>query len=219
MKKLSDSQKINQAIRQLNLPLEFNTTSLQFELHIYEKGEQIISPLNPLTHFIFLISGAIRVYQLDEDSTLHSVININSHEILGYNEFAFNSSDYTLYAEAISQSMCLTLPFRQPIRDLKTDCSFLLFLLRKSLLSQIRHSEMTHFYSDLEDKLIFYIENLCKNYTLTSVNNAVDTLHCSRRQLQRTLKKLCDDQILIHIKKGCYRLQKTVPHTDSRLSN
>lgn len=206
MRKISDPQKLDQAIRQLDLASEFNIESLQFELHMYEKGEQMISPLNPLSHFVFLIAGSIRVYQLDEDSCIHSLINVRSNEILGYNEFAFNNSDYTLYAETLSQSVCLILPFRQPERDLKTDCRFLLFLLKNSLLNQIRHSEMTHFYSDLEDKLIFYIENLCTDHTLTSVNHAVDALHCSRRQLQRTLKKLCDEQVLVHVKKGCYRL-------------
>lgn len=208
MKKLSDPKKILKAIEQLELASEFNTQSLQFEIRIYEKGEQLVSPLNPLTYFIFVISGSVRVYQLDEDSIIHSLININSRELLGYNEFCFNSNEYTLYAEALSQVVCLVLPFKQPARDLKSDCRFLLFLLRNSLLNQIKHSEMTHFYSDLEDKLIFYMENLCTNHTLTSVNNAVDALHCSRRQLQRTLKKMCDDEILVHIKKGCYRLNQ-----------
>lgn len=208
MEKISDEKKINEAVRQLKLPASFDTMPMRFEIRIYDKGEQIVSPMTPLNHFIFVISGLIRVYQLDEDSTIHSIINLSRGEILGYNEFCFNNNDYTLYGEALSRVRCLVLPFKQSGINLKSDCSFLLFLLRHSLLNQIKHSEMTHFYSDLEDKLIFYIENLCTDDTLTSVNNAVDALHCSRRQLQRVLKKLCDNQILVHVKKGCYRLKK-----------
>ena len=208
MKKISDEEKVNEAVRQLKLSASFDPAPMRFEIQIYDKGEQIVSPMTPLNHFIFVISGLIRIYQLDEDSTIHAIINLSSGEILGYNEFCFNNDDYTLYGEALSKVRCLVLPFKQPGTDLKSDCSFLLFLLRQSLLNQIKHSEMTHFYSDLEDKLIFYIENLCTDGTLTSVNNAVDALHCSRRQLQRVLKKLCDNQRLIHVKKGCYRLKK-----------
>lgn len=207
MRKISDQNRINKAIEHLDLCSEFDTESLQFEIRIYEKGEQIVSPLNPMKQFIFVISGTVRVYQLDEDSIIHSLINLHNREILGYNEFCFDNNDYTLYAEVLAQSICLILPFKQPARNLKSDSKFLLFLLKNSLLNQIQHSEMTHFYSDLEDKLIFYIANLCTDRTLTSVNDAVDALHCSRRQLQRTLKKLCDDQKLVHVKRGCYQFK------------
>jgi CRP-like cAMP-binding protein len=207
MRKISDQNRINKAIEHLDLNSEFDIESLQFEIRIYEKGEQIVSPLNPMKQFIFVISGTVRVYQLDEDSTIHSIINIHNRESLGYNEFCFDNNDYTLYAEALAQVICLILPFKQPARNLKSDSKFLLFLLKNSLINQIQHSEMTHFYSDLEDKLIFYMENLCTDRTLTSVNDAVDALHCSRRQLQRTLKKLCDDQKLVHVKRGCYQFK------------
>jgi CRP-like cAMP-binding protein len=207
MRIVSEQNRIAQAIRQLNLSTEFDTDSLRFEIRIYEKGEQIVSPLNPLDHFVFVISGSIRVYQLDEDGIIHSLINIRRRDCLGYNEFCFNNNKYTLYAEAFMQTVCLVLPFHQPAGNLKSDCDFLLFLLRNSLLSQIQNSEITHFCSDLEDKLLFYMENICTDCTLTSVNEAVDALHCSRRQLQRTLKKLCDDQKLVHIKRGCYQIK------------
>lgn len=96
MKKISDEQKINEAVRQLKLSSSFSTAPLQFEIRIYDKGEQIVSPITPLNHFIFVISGLIRVYQLDKDSTIHSIINLSHGEILGYNEFCFNNNDYTL---------------------------------------------------------------------------------------------------------------------------
>lgn len=207
MRKISDQNRIKKAIEHLDLNSEFETEYLQFEIRIYAKGEQIVSPLNPMKQFIFIISGTVRIYQLDEDSTIHSLINVHNRGSLGYNEFCFDNNDYTLYAEALTQVICLTLPFKQPARDLKSDSKFLLFLLKNSLINQIKHSEMTHFYSNLEDKLIFYMENQCSNRTLTSVNDAVHALHCSRRQLQRTLKKLCDDQKLVHVKRGCYQFK------------
>ena len=208
MRKISEQNKINKAIKELDLNSEFDTESLQFEIRIYEKGEQIVSPLIPLTQFMFVISGTVRVYNLDEDSNIHSHINLHNREILGYNEFCFDNNDYTIYADALEEVTCLTLPFKQPRRNLKSDSKLLLFLLKKSLMNQIQNSEMTHFYTNLEDRLIFYMENLCKDRTLTSVNNAVDALHCSRRQLQRTLKKLCDDHKLVHVKRGCYKIDK-----------
>lgn len=43
--------------------------------------------------------------------------------------------------------------------------------------------------------------------SLKSIEEAINYLHCSRRQLQRILKKLCDENILIKEGKGKYKIK------------
>ena len=61
-------------------------------------------------------------------------------------------------------------------------------------------------FSSLEEKLLYYLQYTCPHNTLTNVEQTAAHIHCSRRQLQRLLKKLTDGGTLIKIKKGCYRL-------------
>jgi len=206
MRRITQSGQIQKAIEELNINNQFDTNQLQFEIFSYEKGELMVSPLKPLTYFMFIISGNVRIYQLKEDSTIHVVVNLYPGHILGYHEFCFNSDEYTLYAEALTPVKCLILPFRQTAKNLKTNSSFLMYLLKNVILTELPHSENLNTQMSLTDQVIFYIQNICENNTLTSVNNAVDALHCSRRSLQRALKQMCDDQILVHEKRGLYRL-------------
>lgn len=205
--KISTSEKeIHGAIEALDLSSQFNTDNLHFEIRTYEKNEQIVSPIKPLTNFVFVLSGSVRIYYLDEDSTIHTITNIGSGEIMGYDEFAFGSDIHTLYAESVTRTKVLIMPFRQHSRSLKNDNRFLLFLLKKVLNTQSQRATMNTLYNELEDKLLFYIENICENKTIDNVSTAVTAMGCSRRQLQRILKKLCDDGTLTHEKRGRYIL-------------
>lgn len=207
MKRLTKSEIIENTIKLLHLDEHFKIKDLQFHMFKYEKGEQMISPLHMLNHFMFIVEGKVRVYTLKDDGSIRAIVNLNAGSILGTHEFCFESDAYTLYAEAISPVKCLILPFRQPCKNLKTDSDFLMYLLKNTLLDQVQSSEILQRKTDLENQILFYIQNICENNTLTSVNNAVDMLHCSRRSLQRTLKNLCEQGVLVHEKHGYYHLK------------
>lgn len=204
MKRITKSTQIEKAIHSLRLDEYFDIKDLQFEIFSYEKGEQMVSPLEPLKYFMFIIEGMVRIYTLKEDSSIQAIVNLDEGAILGHHEFCFESDEYTLYAEAITSVKCLVLPFKQAYKNLKKDSDFLMFLLKNTLLDQVRSSEIMQRKTNLEDQILFYIQNICENNTLSSVNNAVEMLHCSRRSLQRALKKLCDQGVLVHEKHGYY---------------
>lgn len=206
MKRITNATSIEKAIHSLQLDENFDIKDLQFQIFSYEKGEQMVSPLEILKFFMFIIEGKVRIYTLKEDGSIQAIVNLGTGAILGYHEFCFESDKYTLYAEAVSHVKCLILPFKQPYRNLKTDSNFLMYLLKNTLLDQVQSSEIMQRKTNLEDQIIFYIRNICKNNTLPSVNSTVDVLHCSRRSLQRALKNLCEQGILVHEKRGCYHM-------------
>ena len=45
----------------------------------------------------------------------------------------------------------------------------------------------------LEEKLLLYLDKMQPDHTIHSVNETVIAMHCSRRQLQRVLKTLCEE--------------------------
>jgi len=57
----------------------------------------------------------------------------------------------------------------------------------------------------LEDKLLHYIQYCCHDGLLVHIGKASENLHCSRRQLQRVLRKLTEQGILEKTSKGVYR--------------
>ena len=169
MKRITNPRQIAKAIETLNLSSEFNTGDLKFQIFSYEKGEQMISPLAPMTFFMFVLTGNVRIYSLKEDSTFNAIVNLNQGSILGYHEFCFESDDYTLYAEAITAVKCLVLPFKQPYKNLKTDSSFLMYLLKNALLDQVQNSEIMQRKTDLEEQVMFYIQNICQDNILLNL--------------------------------------------------
>lgn len=51
-----------------------------------------------------------------------------------------------------------------------------------------------------------YVLGNAPTYELCSIESALYILHCSRRQLQRVLSKLCQEGFLLRTGKGHYRL-------------
>ena len=60
---------------------------------------------------------------------------------------------------------------------------------------------------NLEEKLLFFLSRVQPDHEIRSVNQTLQPLHCSRRQLQRVLKKLCEEGRIIKTGRGRYRLR------------
>lgn len=85
---------------------------------------------------------------------------------------------------------------------------FLRFVLARLAEKLALSSRMDVVTQTLEEKLLFYLNNVNPNHEITSISQTLQVLHCSRRQLQRLLKSLCDDNILIKKGRGCYVLKE-----------
>ena len=56
--------------------------------------------------------------------------------------------------------------------------------------------------------MLFFLKKVQADHAISSVNQAMQALHCSRRQLQRVLKKLCDEGLVVKTGRGHYRLRE-----------
>ena len=130
---------------------------------------------------------------------------LNSPALLGDLEFVEEGRS-TFYAEACGRVVCLAL-YLPPCRDaLDRDLRFLHTLLR-SYAGKIKlFSEMDITAATIEERVLMYMATACPGRELRGVEAAALQLRCSRRQLQRVLKKLCAEGRAEKTGKGRYHL-------------
>lgn len=173
----------------------------------FGKGEILNDPLRPLNRFYIIVGGSVSIYHLTEDGSIRYISKAASGTLLGDMEFS-GAGNQSLYIEAAETVQCLDLPFRENLEVLENDPVFLRFVLGQLAGKLSLSAVMTASAQNLEEKVLFFLRKIQTNHTISSVNEALQPLHCSRRQLQRVLKKLCDEGLMIKIGRGFYRLKE-----------
>lgn len=173
----------------------------------FEKGEILNDPLQSLSRFYIIVGGSVSIYHLTEDGSIRYIPKAANETLLGDMEFS-GAGNQSLYIEAAEAVLCLDLPFRENLEVLENDPVFLRFVLGQLAGKLSLSSVMTASAQTLEEKVLFFLGKVQPDHTISSVNHALQPLHCSRRQLQRVLKKLCNEGLVIKIGRGSYRLKE-----------
>lgn len=111
-----------------------------------------------------------------------------------------------LLVEAKSTVLCLTIPIENYKERLLEDNEFLRFIVKELSQKLALCTKSEALFSSLEEKFLAYITEECEDDMITNVEETVFHMKCSRRQLQRILKKLVDEKVICKVKRGCYRL-------------
>jgi len=190
---------------QFHIGSKFTAADLQFRLLRFGKGEFLTAPYRKLEDILFLVKGCAKIYHLRADGGISPVASVTSGTIFGDVEFA-TGHPTAFYSETMSEALCIGLSLSRYDSHLRKDTVFLNEMLRSvgeklDMVSSLEASSQS-----LEEKLLFYLEFICPDGCLHSVNDAVMQMHCSRRQLQRVLKKLCDTGRIEKQCRGTYRL-------------
>ena len=173
----------------------------------FEKGEMLSDPLQPLSRFYLIAKGSVSIYGLTEDGAIRYISKAARGTLLGDMEFS-GAGNQSLYIEAAETVLCLAVPFRENQSILENDPVFLRFVLRQLAGKLSLSAVMTASAQTLEEKVLFFLGKVQADHAITSVNHALQPLHCSRRQLQRVLKKLCGEGRVVKTGRGCYRLRE-----------
>lgn len=173
----------------------------------FEKGEILNDPLQLLSRFYIIVRGSVSIYHLTEDGSIRYISKAASGTLLGDMEFS-GAGNQSLYIEAAETVLCLVVPFRENQSVLENDPVFLRFVLRQLAGKLSLSAVMTASAQTLEEKVLFFLGKIQPDHAISSVNHALQPLHCSRRQLQRVLKKLCDEGLVVRTGRGCYRLRE-----------
>lgn len=204
MKEIYDTKKIQQVLNDYPILDYFDDHDYAFFIIEYEEGETIIHPLKTTKYLLFNLQGTIQIHSILIDGSNYLITSSDDFTMLGDMEFVKKEKPI-FFATAKTKVTMLALDIESHQEKLEKDISFLHFLLQ-SLAKKITHSSLDHTANSLEEKLIRYIHYQCDQGILTNIEETATLLHCSRRQVQRILKQLCDENKLTKIKKGTYRL-------------
>lgn len=171
----------------------------------FDKGEMLNDPFQLLSQFYIIVKGSVSIYSLTVHGAIRYISKAASGTLLGDMEFS-GADNQPLYVEATEPVFCLSMPFKENQRMLENDPVFLRFVLGQLAGKLSFSAVMDASAQTLEEKVLFFLQKVQGNHEISSVNRALQLLHCSRRQLQRVLKKLCDEEVLIKTGRGRYRL-------------
>ncbi|MDD7201909.1 MAG: Crp/Fnr family transcriptional regulator [Sphaerochaetaceae bacterium] len=160
----------------------------------FEKGELLVGPIHPLESFCFVVEGSVSIYLLTEDGDIRYVSKSGEGILLGDMEFSGIGKN-VYYVEAATPVVCLGIPFRENMDMLGQDPLFLRFVIRQLAQKLSLSSRMDAVAQTLEEKVLLYLHTMQASHEISSVSQTLQVLHCSRRQLQRVLRKLCDSHV------------------------
>lgn len=205
MKEIRDTKILERYFEEYQLHFQQNPKLLK--LIQFEKGELLNGPMNPLKSFYIVVEGSVSIYYITEEGSICHITKAGTGILLGDMEFSGIEREM-YYAEAAETVICLAIPFQENRSMLENDPVFLRFVLAQLAEKLSLSSRMDVVTQTLEEKLLFYLSNVEPNHEISSVSQTLQVLHCSRRQLQRVLKHLCDDNMLIKKGRGCYKLKE-----------
>lgn len=205
MERTASPQLVAPYLERAKIAEYFDTEELNFSLCRYEKGELLTTPLERTEELMFVIEGSVKIYGLRSDGVMTPVNQMSAPVLLG--DIEFTRGDKPLFfSEAVTEVTCLTLSLDEYRERLSADVRFLHTLLdsyaeKLQLFSFLDAQTVT-----IEERVLVYLENYCPGGELVGIEEAVLRLRCSRRQLQRVLKSLCEEGKVMKTGKGRYKL-------------
>ena len=205
MERINDAELFKCLLKGHTFTQCFSTLPSDLELRRYYKGELINTPIRPLKEFCLILDGHIRIYGIREDGSSFSVHMEGNGALLGDMEFC--RSDFVpFYTEAITNVLCAVLPMEKHRSELEQNPYFLRFLLDSLAEKVMLTARLDRPAQSVEDKILTFLREIQPDHTLHSINEGLTYFHCSRRQLQRVVYKLCSEGMLKKIGKGQYQL-------------
>lgn len=205
MKIIYDEQLLQKSLMELDLQSKFQMDRIHPVLCVYEKGELLTGPHIEQKYLLFLVSGMVQIYGIGIDGRKIPVNLVQKGTIIGDVEFC-NARNSNLFSEAVKEILCIGIYIPQYREILENDICFLRFLL-SSLSSKVYLTSASDSPEiSVEEKLFSYMKQECSENILDGVEHAALRLQCSRRQLQRVLRDLCEQGRLVRLGKGKYKL-------------
>ena len=207
MKELNEPDQIEQYIRKSGIKEKLSTEGIIFKVFRYEKGELLASPVEPLDHILFPVEGKAVIYGIRNDGTSFPISEIRKGDIIGDVEFT-GSDEPVLFVEASKPVVCLAIDIKAYRKILMNDVTFLQTILASFAGKFRKIITIDAMSGNIEERVLNYMENLSPEHELYRIGEVIYTLRCSRRQLQRVLRKLADEGKIMKAGKGRYKLSR-----------
>ena len=194
MRRIRDKEQVEYWLQKGHIRENFDTENLPFSVCRFEKGEYLTRQGGRLAELLFLIEGEVQIYGIREDGSVTPA------------EFVMGGAS-SLFTEARTTVICAALPMEPYRAELDRDVKFLHLLLRSYAGKFHTMATLEASAKTIEERVLLYMRHVCPNGEIGGIETALLQLRCSRRQLQRVLKKLCEENTVEKIGKGKYRLK------------
>ena len=208
MKKIYEPVKIKKYLEKYHIQDYFENT-YSFYLIEYAKDETIIHPLKDTNEIQFVVEGEISIYSIDSNGKQIYVAQTNNSCLLGDVEFIRHEKPI-YFAQADTKVITIALSIQENKSKLNQDILFLHYLMN-CLVDKLHNKSADEIMNpSVEERVLNYM----RFQPLTNISLTCRNLHCSRRQLQRVLKKLCQQGKIEKVEKGKYVLQLSMSLED-----
>lgn len=205
MQEILDQVLLEAYLNQYNIRSLFDTPELPYRLYTYEPGE-MMNILRPTTEYLkFVVAGSFDLYSVREDGVRNLIRHFEGFGFLGDLEFCGKNAG-TRYQEVIDQVYTIELPLKALRPVLMEDKRFLRFVLNNLAEKLSAAMPLKAEFPSLADTLVYYLRYECTDHRITSVEDTAFRLNYSRRQLQRVLRELTEQGVLLKEGKGRYKL-------------
>lgn len=204
MQEIQDRKRIEAWVEAEHIRNYFDTENLTFGARGFAKGEIIASPDEPLRELLFLVEGAVQIYGIRADGSFSPINFMTAPGMLGDVEYCNGISPF--FVEAKTAAVCVSVDVTAYRQSLDRDIRFLHGLLR-SFAEKLEHFSMEETVSSsVEERVLFYLRSVSADHELRGIEETILRIRCSRRQLQRVLKKLQAEGTVKKTGRGSYRL-------------
>ena len=205
---LYDDRLLESYMEKFGIRSYFDTENIDFKLLRFDRGNMLTMMQTEMKYFLFVVSGEFKIYGINEDGCSYSVARNDSgarFSFLGDVEFA--GSRYSEFdTEAVTEVICVGLSYDDYYDVLHRDVRFLNFIIGRMSRRMAESSAVSLPSQSIEDKLINYLTRLSPEHEINGIEKTVTQIHCSRRQLQRVIAKMCAEGRLLKKGKGRYAL-------------
>lgn len=206
MTECMDSKLLEHYLKKYKIREIFDTKDLPFRLYRYETGEMMNIAHSQEQYLKFLVDGRVAMYSINDNGDMQQLFEEKAPAFWGEVEICGRSFSHH-YHEVIKTAYCIELPL-EPLRDiLWNDLRFMQYLVsRMSESIYLAAGMMEVMTENLETRLIHYLKHTCKNKTMSGMELTAKHLQCSRRQLQRVVAKLIEEEKIVKTGWGTYTL-------------
>ena len=204
---LNDRSRLERYMETFGIRQLFGGKTPDFLLLHYAPGDLLTTPFSPSKYMQFIVAGDLLLYDMpDENSSVMLRTDFNDVKLLGEMEL-LNSRFDPFFVEARSDVYTLAIHLDQYRTQLLNDPVFLRYICH-TLSDKLAGAVRSTFNVPLKTRVSASLRFAEPGQTFCGIADIAKQIGVSNRQLLRVLKELCDEGILVHEKKGVYRIVK-----------
>ncbi len=207
METIHDRRRLELYLKEYGIRELFTTFEPVFYLLHYARGELLTNPFSPSSYFQFIVDGELLLYDMPDESSICTLVT-NYHQIVTLGDVELLDTDFIpFFVEAKTDVFSVAIFLNQYKEAMLNEPKFLRYLC-VALSQKLQGATAASQNITLKERVERSLRRAEPGQEITGIAHLSKSLNVSSRQLLRVLNECCKDGVLIHEKKGVYRVVK-----------